>query len=188
MALGHRVGTARQFVPSVHRRSPRNDGEYAMSFAQTLQTERKERLARISAKAWVPPQPSVVSIPEPVIEPEPVTAEPAFLVAPTIRDIQEVVAAFYNTTRVALLAHRQSQPQFRKRCIAILLASEMNGRNHHKLGRYFANRDHATIRHALLRADILLSTDAAFKADYEAIRGRLTSKTHCPCCGQERKA
>ncbi|MGD9631646.1 MAG: helix-turn-helix domain-containing protein [Pyrinomonadaceae bacterium] len=154
-----------------------------MSIAASFQQAHKERIARINAKAWTaqPIAPPVIAEPQP--EPEPKQDTPAL--AASIRNIQFATAAHFQMTRSALLAHRRSKEMYYVRFIAVLLAAEMTGRSHHDLGRYFAGRDHTTIRHAIKRAIILRETNAKFKRDYDAIRAKLMSPSHCPCCGQE---
>lgn len=154
-----------------------------MSIAASFQQAHKERIARINAKAWTAQPIASPVIAEPQPEPEPKQDTPAL--AASIRNIQEATAAHFNSTRTALLAHRRSIEMFHMRFIAVLLAAELTGRSHHNLGKYFNGRDHTTIRHAIKRAMILRKTDAKFKCDYDAIRAKLMSPSHCPCCGQE---
>lgn len=157
-----------------------------MSVAASFQQAHKERIARINAKAWTPSPihpPSIVveALPEPA--PEPKQDAPAL--AASIRNIQEATAAHFKSTRTALLAHRRSNEMYHMRFIAVLLAAELTGRSHRNLGKYFNGRDHTTIRHAIKRAISLRETNAKFKRDYDAIRARIMSPSHCPCCGQE---
>lgn len=156
-----------------------------MSIAASFQQAHKERIARINAKAWTAQpivSPAAVE-PQPEPEPEPKQDTPAL--AASIRNIQEATAAHFNSTRTALLAHRRSIEMFHMRFIAVLLAAELTGRSHHNLGKYFNGRDHTTIRHAIKRAIRLRETNLKFKNDYDAIRAKLMSPSHCPCCGQE---
>lgn len=157
-----------------------------MSLEASLKEAHKERLARINAKAWgtqpiSPPLVAVVPPPEPI----PDTSQEAPTLAASIRNIQFATAAHFQMTRSALLAHRRSKEMYYVRFIAVLLAAEFTGRNHHDLGRYFAGRDHSTIRHAIKRAIALRETNEKFRNDYEAIRAKLMKPSHCPCCGQE---
>lgn len=151
-----------------------------MSLEAELKQAHKERLARISAKAFVPPPVVVVPEPEPTPEPEPV-AEPQrtpwfrIIHAPrvTIRDIQDVVADFYGTTREMLCAPKRTKALCRCRFIAVYLANEITGKTYPEIGMRFGNRDKATIVHAIDTVHEQIKTDAQLVAELDMLRCRI---------------
>lgn len=145
-----------------------------MSIEASLKEAHKVRLARISSRAFVPPP--VVVMPEPVIELPP-QRTPWFKMIgasrPTIRDIQEVVADFYGTTREMLCAPRRTRQLSHCRFIAVYLASDITGKTYPEIGARFGNRDKATIIHAIDRAKEMIATDSQVSAEVDMIRCRI---------------
>lgn len=153
-----------------------------MSLEASLKQAHKERIARINARAFVPPPVIVEPEPEPIPEPEPVIALPPprtpwfrVIGSPrvTIRDIQDVVAEFYGTTREMLCAPKRTKALARCRFIAVYLANEMTGKTYPEIGMRFGNRDKATIVHAVDTIREALKTDEQLAGELDMIRCRI---------------
>ena len=153
-----------------------------MSLEASLKQAHKERMARINARAFVPPPVIVAPEPEPIPEPEPVAEVPPprtpwfrMIGSPrvTIRDIQDVVADFYGTTREMLCAPRRTQQLCRVRFIAVYLSYELTGKTYPEIGARFGNRDKATIIHAIDSVKARLAAEPSFAGELDMIRCRI---------------
>ena len=68
---------------------------------------------------------------------------------PTIRQIQDVVCAYYNVSRIDLLCYRRHKEIVEPRHMAIALACSHTKRSLPVIGREFGGRDHTTALHAM---------------------------------------
>jgi len=150
-----------------------------MNALQTFHQAHKERVARIEARAY---RPSVVVVPEPEpldpprteeIKPRPVWFRILGLAQPTIRDIQAVVAEFYDHNLHALISPRKEMPLCRHRQIAMFLAKDLTQKSLPEIGRSFAGRDHTTILHGVRKIAKLMASDPELADEIEEIKRRI---------------
>ncbi len=79
--------------------------------------------------------------------------------APTVREIQERVAAAYDVPLDALLSSSRAQPVACARQVAMYLARELTGVSLPAIGRAFGNRNHTTVMHACKRTAERIADD-----------------------------
>lgn len=73
--------------------------------------------------------------------------------APMIRDIQEVVCAQHGVRMHEMLSDRRSRYVARPRQLAMALSRELTSRSLPEIGRFFGNRDHTTVMHAIRQVE-----------------------------------
>jgi hypothetical protein len=76
-----------------------------------------------------------------------------------INDIQRVVSARYKISRAAMLSARRTASIVRPRQIAMYLARTLTRRSLSEIGRYFGERDHTTVLHAIRRIEDFAGVD-----------------------------
>jgi chromosomal replication initiator protein len=79
---------------------------------------------------------------------------------PTIREVQEAVAARFGVTMAELLSALRERRIARPRQIAMWVCRHMTLHTMGELGRHFG-RDHTTVMHALRRVEDLMKQDTA---------------------------
>lgn len=166
-----------------------------MGYALQLVQERKERLARMEAKAWRPPvlvqqeQPTIV----PVVPEEPVAIHkpkapghgwpvdfdyamalyiPGFDKI-TIRDIVSLVAEHFDLSITDMLSMRRTPQIVRPRQVAMYLAVDLTGRSLPEIGRYIGGKDHTTVLHAARKIPLEMARDPLFGATVGTLRARM---------------
>lgn len=97
-----------------------------------------------------PPVPEPVTPANPII---PIVTAPPFLPWVTITQIQYIVCARFNISRIELLAERRTAAIVRPRHIAMWLAKKLTTRSLPQIGRQFGGRDHTTVLHATRKID-----------------------------------
>lgn len=135
------------------------------------------RLARIEGRAYRPaPSASpivVVTEPEPAAPPHRTWFRIVGLGAPTIRDVQEIVADFYGFSIIDLHSQRRDFPLARVRQIAMYLAKTLTEKSMPEIGRRFGGRDHTTIHHAVRKIGNLIKTDHELADEIAELKYRL---------------
>jgi hypothetical protein len=92
-----------------------------------------------------------------------------------VRDIQEIVCAFYGIDVAVMLSPRRPRRFARPRQIAMFLARELTPRSYPDIGSYFGGRDHTTVLHAVRLIGELSAPGAELADDVAAIRAELTA-------------
>jgi hypothetical protein len=154
-----------------------------MSYAATLQAERKARLERLS------PSPKVVrpvaSAPMP---PSEYLAHDAGwetmwhydLVSTrfrppkevSVKNIQRVVADHYRVDVRDILAHRRTSDIVLPRHVAMYLTKKLTHRSLPEIGRLFGRRDHTTVLFAIRKIEALFETDSELYRTISQLRRR----------------
>ncbi len=168
-----------------------------MSMLSDLHEAHKARQARLCPKikpiVIVEPEPEPetkpIPIPVVVIETAPIEVLRDWIYIPptdrnpSIDDIIRVVAKYFGTTRVELLAHRRTAVIAFPRQIAMYLARTLTLRSLPEIGRRFANRDHTTIMHGHRKIARLILTDAKTAQIVAELEVALTAKPICTEAG-----
>jgi chromosomal replication initiator protein len=94
--------------------------------------------------------------------------------SPTIRAIQDVIAARFDVSRTDLLSDRRAARLVRARHVAIWLCRRLTTHSLPAIGRQFGDRDHTSVMHALRRIDALMAADPLFDAEMRALLFGLT--------------
>ncbi|NGX98468.1 MAG: hypothetical protein G4V63_25645 [Candidatus Afipia apatlaquensis] len=131
-------------------------------------------MARISAKAFVPPPVLLAPAPER-------KARTPWLAAlgettPTVHMVQEVVADYYGTSVALLKAKRHTADLTRMRHIATFLAFELTGGNISMIARHFGDRDRSTIHNAIRRVNAALKTNKALTVELTELAHRIGAR------------
>jgi chromosomal replication initiator protein len=87
-----------------------------------------------------------------------------------IAEIQDRVAAAFETSRAELLGPSRAATPLRARQIAILLSRELTDLSLAQIGRLYGGRDHSTVLNALRRAEATLAADSTLAAQVETLR------------------
>jgi chromosomal replication initiator protein len=82
--------------------------------------------------------------------------------APTIHDIQALVARRFHVTPLDLVSRRRARIVARPRQIAMWLCRYVTMHSLPEIGRAFGNRDHTTVMHAVAVVEERMKTDAEF--------------------------
>ena len=90
-----------------------------------------------------------------------------------VRDVQEIVAAFFNLTVDDLTSERRMTYLVRPRQIAMFLCDELALRSRPYIGRRFGDRDHTTVLHAIRKIGELIVSCPQIAEDVEALRAEL---------------
>ena len=90
-----------------------------------------------------------------------------------VRDVQDIVAAFYGLTVDDLTSARRMTYLVRPRQIAMFLCAELALRSRPYIGHRFGARDHATVLHAIRKIGELIGTCPKIADDVAAIRAEL---------------
>lgn len=69
--------------------------------------------------------------------------------APRIAEIQESVSRYYGLSLLDMRSARRSRSVAHPRQIAMFLARELTPRSLPEIGKYFGDRDHSTVIHAI---------------------------------------
>jgi hypothetical protein len=163
-----------------------------MSLVAEYHAARKERLARISARAIV--KPSVIG-PAPrsesavvafKIQPyshdagwdsmwfwDLVCLKPSPVGRPKIADIQFVVADFYGLYVHDLVSSRRTANVVRPRQVAVYLCKQMTLHSLPVIGRMFGGRDHTTALHSVRKISELRKIDKQLDSDIRTIASNL---------------
>jgi hypothetical protein len=176
-------------------------------YHEQLASERRERLARISARAVpdtpivcrsaserrgvIPYSPTIAfTLPEQLPAPKfaawlrrqarknPLPAP----MSPTpqvakIISIQDTVARFYLMTRRTLVAHSHNASRVRTRQIAMYLARTITGASYPKIGKAFSGRDHATVLYSVSKIADLIKKDLTLANEIDQLRKLITGET-----------
>lgn len=170
-----------------------------MSFVEELHRERKARLARIAARAFVPPKPAVIeATPEPAPEPkkpvkrrygfhvqdkayerawsitmlncEPTTYEPPPPPTPLrVEQIQRAVCEHYGIERSDLISARRTGDLIRPRHVMYYLSKKLTPKSLPEIGRRSGGRDHTTVLHGVRKIERLLPGDDELRASVEML-------------------
>lgn len=87
-----------------------------------------------------------------------------------IADIKMMVARRLHTSLDDLESHRRQRYITRPRQIAMYLCRELTGHSLPEIGRYFGNRDHTTVLHAVRLVPELMKRDPDLAAEVKALR------------------
>lgn len=90
-----------------------------------------------------------------------------------IRDIQEIVASFYGVTVLDLTCARRTADIVYPRQVAMYLAKTLTPRSFPEIGRFFGDRDHTTVLHALRKIDGMIARDPAIASEVAALRAEV---------------
>lgn len=90
-----------------------------------------------------------------------------------IARIQQVVADFFRIPEAEMKSARRARYVARPRQIAMYLARELTPKSLPDIGRYFGDRDHTTVIHAIKQVERLRKEDPDFRVDVEVLRERL---------------
>jgi len=96
-------------------------------------------------------------------------------VIPTIREVQEAVAARWGVTVLDLVSQRRTQPAVRLRQIAMWLCRHTTLHGYPPIGRAFGDRDHTTVMHAIRRVDEMLERSPELALELAQLRYALNS-------------
>lgn len=89
--------------------------------------------------------------------------------------IQAVVALHYGIAPTEMRSDRRARSVARPRQVAMFLAKELTAKSLPNIGRYFGNRDHTTVMHAIKQVKKLCANDPIMFADIEVLRERLVA-------------
>lgn len=92
-----------------------------------------------------------------------------------IEDIQRVVAAKYNVSRLDLISARRHENIIMPRHIAMFLARTLTARSLPEIGRRFGGRDHTTALHAVRKIETLRCTDQILNSQILELIEAITS-------------
>jgi hypothetical protein len=87
-----------------------------------------------------------------------------------VRDVVEVVAAYYRFTPYDLETHDTGKAVTRARKIAYFVANEMTGKSRAQIGRLIGGRDHCTILRGIESIKKEMETDARLTDDIAVIQ------------------
>lgn len=90
-----------------------------------------------------------------------------------IRAIQVAVAEAFGIPLIEMTSHRRGGNVARVRQVAMYLARELTPRSLPDIGKWFGDRDHTTVMHAIARVESLIVDDLKFAATVKAVRARL---------------
>lgn len=90
---------------------------------------------------------------------------PAVSAAPTVSEIQEVVADYFKLKRADLIGKRRTREVVRPRQIAIYLSKVITQRSLPEIGRRFGYRDHSTALHSVRKIAKLCKEDLGIAYD-----------------------
>lgn len=90
-----------------------------------------------------------------------------------IRDIQEIVASFYGVTVLDLTCARRTAVLVHPRQVAMYLAKTLTPRSFPEIGRFFGDRDHTTVLHALRKIEGMIARDPAIASEVAALRAEV---------------
>jgi chromosomal replication initiator protein len=93
--------------------------------------------------------------------------------APTMRNIQKLVAQHFDVVITELKGDRRTQRVARPRMIAMYLCREALGASYPEIGRAFGGRDHSTAVHACKRTAAWLETEDPLAEDIRRLRRSL---------------
>lgn len=102
------------------------------------------------------------------------TAEPIDLPSQiAIHTIQRVVAQSYDIDPREMKSSRRGSTVSWPRQVAMYLTRELTPHSLPNIGRYFGNRDHTTVIHAIRKVESKMADDRYVKADVMALREAL---------------
>jgi chromosomal replication initiator protein len=93
--------------------------------------------------------------------------------APSIADVQAVVAAHYSLSTAELVSQTRASRVVWPRQIAIHLARELTGEPLQSIGQAFGGRNHGTVLHACKRVSERLAHDRAVAGELDALSTRI---------------
>lgn len=91
----------------------------------------------------------------------------------TVEEIKKQTADYFGVRPSDLSSSRRAQRITRPRHVAMYLAKTLTSRSLPEIGRYFGNRDHTTVLHAIRRVEQLRRMDERFAEDVEILRRTL---------------
>lgn len=114
----------------------------------------------------------------------------ADLAAPNIAEIQAIVCAHFGIALGEMRAHRRDRAVAHPRQVALYFCRRLTDHSLPAIGRMF-DRDHSTVRHAVIAVERRIDRDPELAAAVAAIAGRLAARAHrnacrCPACLAER--
>lgn len=143
----------------------------------------QERRARMSAAKQTP---ALASPPPPEITPAArhdwiiVATHEGSASVDTLKIITMRVCLYYHISRNDVISIRRAAHVVKGRHVAMYLAKEMTSRSLPSIGRFFGNRDHSTVLHAVRKISAQIQTDAVLAAEVEAIRRQIEGGDHAP--------
>jgi chromosomal replication initiator protein len=93
--------------------------------------------------------------------------------APSIAEVQAVVAAHYSLSTAELISQTRTSRVVWPRQIAIHLARELTGEPLQSIGQAFGGRNHGTVLHACKRVSERLAQDRAVAGELDALSTRI---------------
>lgn len=107
-------------------------------------------------------------------------AGPTGVSAPSLRQIQEVVAGRYGLSIERMLSTSRASAVAAARQIAIYLARQLTDASLTQIGQAFGGRNHATIVYACKRVDARLAADQSFQHELSTVRAAVLSRPMQP--------
>ncbi len=96
--------------------------------------------------------------------------------APSIADVQAVVAAYYSLSTAELVSQKRESRVVWPRQIAIHLARELTGEPLQAIGHAFGGRNHGTVLHACKRVSERLSGDRTIAGELDALSTQIRER------------
>jgi len=130
----------------------------------------KPREVPVIVQPEIKPNYNVTYFMPPIVRPEVVYAA----AVPKCRDIQSIVANFYNVSMLDLLSVRRTPTLVHPRHIAMYLCKKLTGVSLPQIGKKFAGRDHTTILHAVRKIEGLLLWDERLADEVYILRIKIS--------------
>ncbi len=94
---------------------------------------------------------------------------------PSVASIQAVVTAHFGLGAIEMVSRRRGRRYVRPRQIAMTLARDLTPCSYPEIGRYFGNRDHSTVMHAVSVIERMCKEDVEFSATVDALRDQISA-------------
>src|SRR3569623_294050 len=94
---------------------------------------------------------------------------------PSMKKVREVVALHFGINESDILSHRRTLKFSKPRHIVMYLCWKLTQRTAHEIAMHLGGRDHSTILYGIRVVKEKLETDAALKADVDALEARLAA-------------
>lgn len=91
----------------------------------------------------------------------------------SVKDIKAAVCEAFDIPLIEMVSERRARPVARPRQVAMYLSRKLTPYSLPNIGRFFGDRDHTTVMHAITKVESLMGEDPAFKDDVEAVTSRL---------------
>ncbi len=95
----------------------------------------------------------------------------------TVKSIMAATERFYGVTHIDMTCNRRTMDLVVPRQVAMYLCKTFTRKSLPEIGRWFGNRDHTTVLHAVRKIERLLKTDAKLASDIAEITAKLPRGT-----------